>query len=97
MTVVFTEKAEYENKKNIDYLYANWNQKVVESYILDLKRFVELVKINPKMGRYESRFGVYRFVVVPQISIFYDILEKEEIILIKSFWNNYQYPYWEDF
>lgn len=92
MKIVWTEKAILENENNIEYLIIHWEQKVLVNYLNKLDAVISLLSANPNLGQYDKKINSHKILVVKQIYMFYEM--KDNQIVIRSFWNNYQKPFW---
>lgn len=86
---IWTETASFEYEQNIDYVLKRWSEEValrfidkVESILYDLKRETVEYPLT-------ERGNVRKCVVVKQITLFYEIDEDNNLVLL-SFWNNYK-------
>lgn len=77
--------------KNIDFLLGKWSVKVAQEFIDE----VDDIEFILKQGKVEFQStdieDVKRCVICKQISLFYKVIDKHNVELLR-FWNNYQDP-----
>ena len=90
--VVWTQKAKDTFNNNLDYLYEDWDNKVVNDFIDRVDEVVALIESSPKLFPvHKSRKHIHKCVVTPQITLYYKIVNNKSIEL-QAFWNVYQNP-----
>lgn len=82
-------KNDYWN--NIDYLLKDWTEKEAYDFIEKVDAILQIIAINPKTFQKTSYKNTHFVPVTSQITIYYRILTKNTIELVR-FWNNYQDP-----
>jgi len=92
MRVVFTSKATEQNEQNISYLLEFWSIKVANDYLDKFDEMISLLEKGIILGKLDEFTGMYKYILVKQIAVFYTIYHNE--IVIKLVWNNYRKPFW---
>jgi len=90
MEEIWTTEAKNTFKDNIEYLKNKWTLKEIDIFVTTSLEIINLLKMNPKMGQWDVNHNCYKFLVVPQIYLFYSF-DKMQFVLL-NFWNNYQKP-----
>ena len=93
MIVRLTERATIQNNQNVRYLLNDWSIKVATNYLDKFDVMINTLESGQILGRFNEDVGMYKYVLVKQISVFYIIKNKEEIE-IRMVWNNYKKPFW---
>lgn len=84
IAINWTPEAERTFLQNLEYLTYRWNNKVDDS--------LQVIASNPKaFPPHNSTLNIHKCVVVPQITLYYRIVNDHTIDLL-TFWNNYQSP-----
>ncbi len=90
MKEIWTTETKNTFGENIKYLKRRWTINEVNSFIEKSFEVIDLIKSNPNIGSYNKNWGANKFLIVPQIYLFYEI-DRNNLVLI-TFWNNYQKP-----
>lgn len=90
MKEIWTTEAKNTFAENIKYLKKRWTINEVNSFVEKSFEVIDLIKSNPSIGQYDKNWEANKFLIVPQIYLFYEI-DNENLVLI-TFWNNYQKP-----
>ena len=90
MEIIWTLTAKNTFKSNIKYLQDEWTEQEVSNFTFEVYRKLELLALNPNMGRYDEELKCRKLVLIKQITLLY-IIENNTIFLL-SFWNNYKKP-----
>lgn len=90
MKEIWTTEAKNTFANNIEYLKKRWSISEVNSFVEKAFEVIDLIKLNQNIGQYDKNWNAYKFLIVPQIYLFYEI-DNNNLILI-TFWNNYQKP-----
>ncbi len=93
--VIVSNTAYLQNQENIDYLLKEWNIKVAINYLDKFDEALDNLENGICKGVFDKELNSYKYLVVPQIYIFYKILNNETIV-ITTIWNNYKKPFWLD-
>ncbi|MES2807756.1 MAG: type II toxin-antitoxin system RelE/ParE family toxin [Bacteroidota bacterium] len=79
-------KATYFNI--INYINSEWTYKEVEAFINRTDEAIAHIKQNPLLFPYSIKSNTRRCVVVPQVSLYYEV--DGDIINLLIFWSNRQ-------
>jgi plasmid stabilization system protein ParE len=90
MKIIWSEKALQDFEQNIDYLFEEWNQDVVQDFTSETERILEILKETPKAFQKHKKTKVHIVPIVKQVTLFYDV--KSSHIELLRFWNNYKNP-----
>ncbi len=90
MEINWSSEAKKTFKNNIIYLQNNWSKKEVDFFVNETFRIIEIIKTNKYIGKYNQSLNCNVFVIMKQISIFYEI--KDNKIEILTFWDNRKKP-----
>jgi len=75
----------------ITYLETNWGEHAVSLFVKKVYEFLEIISIFPEVGSIEKAdLNIRGFVIVKQITIFYQVRKGKIIIL--NFYDNRQQP-----
>lgn len=88
MKEIWTTEAKKTFAENIEYLKKRWTINEVNDFVEKSFKGIDLIKLNPNIGRYDKSWDANKLLIVPQIYLFYEI-DKNNLVLI-TFWNNYQ-------
>lgn len=78
---------DYNN--NIDYLLEKWSVCEAQNFIDDVDEIVHILMLGKVEYQSTNYTGVKRCVLRKQITLFYKIIDKNTIELLR-FWNTYQ-------
>ena len=88
MNVIWAPQAKKDFWNNIDYLEAEWSEKVALGFIEKVNTTIELLK-NDNVLFIKTNFkSVYKIVITKHISLYYRI-ENNNLELLR-FWNTFQ-------
>lgn len=88
MNVIWAPQAKKDFWNNIDYLEAEWSERVALSFIEKVNTTIELLK-NDNVLFIKTNFkSVYKIVITKHISLYYRI-ENTNLELLR-FWNTFQ-------
>lgn len=89
--IIHSPIAKRSFQQNIAYLEKEWTEKEIKNFISKTSEVVSILKITPHVfPEWEFNAKIRRVVLLKQISLFYEIGDKE--VFIHLFWNNYQDP-----
>ena len=89
--VYWSNKAEKQFDSIVQYLEKNWGLNAASKFAKSIFNFIEVVCVFPEIGTIEhSELNIRGFVVVKQITIFYQIRKNKVVIL--SLYDNRQRP-----
>ena len=77
--------------QNIEFLLAKFSEKEAQEFIDEVDDIEYILKQGNVEFRATDVEGVRRCVVCKQISLFYKVIDKRNVELLR-FWNNYQDP-----
>ena len=70
--VLISPQAVMDIEHVVEYLVENWNQKVVEDFLLKLEMFYQIVSINPHtFGYYSKRRNIRNYAIAKHQVIYY--------------------------
>jgi hypothetical protein len=75
--------------QNIDYLLREWSEKDAQEFIDEVDEIEFILKTGKVDFQDTNKRDVKRYVICKQISLFYKVIDKYNIELLR-FWNNYQ-------
>ncbi len=88
-TIHWNKKAKSDYFENIDFLLKEWSEKVAQEFIDEVFE-VEFILSKGNIDFQNTDIkGVKRFVIRKQITLFYRIIDNENIEFLR-FWNNYK-------
>ena len=88
MVIIWAPQAKKDFWNNIDYLEAEWSEKVALHFIEKVNTTIELLK-NDNVLFIKTNFkSVYKIVITKHISLYYRI-ENANLELLR-FWNTFQ-------
>lgn len=89
-TVHWNKIAKLDYYNNIDYLLRDWSEKEAQEFI-DAVDETEFILIQGNIEFHNTDMPeIKRCVICKQITLFYRIIDKQNIELLR-FWNNYQH------
>jgi plasmid stabilization system protein ParE len=88
MNVIWAPKAKKDFWNNIDYLEAEWSEKVAFNFIEKANTIITLLQNDNFLFIKTNYKSVYKIVITKHISLFYRI-ENNNLELLR-FWNNFQ-------
>lgn len=89
--VVWSSVAHKSYRDNLLYLKENWSKKEIKRFMDAVDIAVINISANPLIGNpAEENYHYRKYLVVEQIYLYYRITSN--VILLASFWNNYQDP-----
>ncbi len=91
LDIFWSKKADKRFDLIIEYLLENWGEKTVSLFVKQVYDFLELLSVFPEIGTIENKaLNIRGFVVVKQITIFYQIRDNKIVLL--NFYDNRQNP-----
>ncbi len=88
---IWSDIAKKEYWDNIDYLLDNWSEKEAANFIDLVGNTLDIIKHKPKTFSKVGYRKVRKVVILPQITLFYSILDSNTVEIIR-FWNNSRNP-----
>lgn len=49
MKIIWSDKAEEDFKQNIEYLFQEWNEEVVQNFTFETERVLKIIERTPKI------------------------------------------------
>ena len=92
MKIIWTTEAKETYKSNIRYLKKKWTFREIEKFTNEVNDTLTKLRKLPELGKYDSIWECRKFVIVKQITLFYDIVDNGDALVLYSFWNNYKKP-----
>lgn len=91
LEIFWSKKADQKFDSIIDYLEKEWGEHTTSLFVKKVYDFLDLLSEFPEIGTLEKKsINVRGFVIVKQITIFYQI--RDEKIIILNFYDNRQKP-----
>ena len=87
--VLWNNKAKLDYFENIDFLLREWSIKEAQQFIDEVYETEFILKQGIIEFQDTNILNVKRCVICKQITLFYRIIDKKNIELLR-FWNNYQ-------
>lgn len=88
MNVIWAPQAKQDFWNNIDYLEAEWSEKIALSFIEKVNTTIDLLKNGNVLFLKTNYKNVYKIVITKHISLYYRI-ENTNLELLR-FWNTFQ-------
>ncbi|SFD75536.1 type II toxin-antitoxin system RelE/ParE family toxin [Flavobacterium phragmitis] len=88
MNVIWSPQAKQDFWNNIDYLEAEWSEKVAQNFIEKVNTTITLLKNDNVLFLKTNYKNVYKIVITKHISLYYRI-ENTNLELLR-FWNTFQ-------
>ncbi len=92
MKEIWTTEAKNTFKDNISYLKNRWSINEINTFVEKTFKVIDMVLENPDIGKYDESWKANKFLIVPQIYLFYEVDVNKNCVVLLSFWNNYQEP-----
>ncbi len=89
--ISWSDEAIDDFEQNISFLEERFSEKEVASFIHKSQEVIQIISQNPKAFKVSGYKKVHVVPIVPQVSLYYRIVNKNSIVLLR-FWNNYQNP-----
>ncbi len=87
--VRWNNRARTDFYENIDFLLQNWSEKEAQAFIYKVSE-IEFILSKGNVDFQQTEIaGIKHCVIRRQISLFYKIIDHENVELLR-FWNNYQ-------
>ncbi|QTE22883.1 type II toxin-antitoxin system RelE/ParE family toxin [Polaribacter cellanae] len=89
--IISSKLSDKTYQSNIEYLEELWTIKEVINFIKKTEEVITILKTSPRtFKKYKNHKSIHQIVIVKQITLFYEINEKNVHLLF--FFNNYQDP-----
>jgi plasmid stabilization system protein ParE len=92
LKVRWTPEAEKTFDAIIEYLENCWTEREIVNFVTKANLLILKIAKHPKMFRSSSKKNIRVGFITKQTSLFYQIIDAENVILILSFWDNRQDP-----
>lgn len=92
MDIIWSNTANINYRKNLDYLEQEWSYAVLMKFIEETEDCINKVALNPNLGQFDELIGCHKILIVKQMYMLYEISNKT--LYIHNFWNNKRKPYW---
>jgi hypothetical protein len=89
--IIWSPQASIDFEENIDFLLNRWTEKEALHFIEVTDSVLKIIELSPATFRSTQYKDIHAVVIVSQITLFYQILNNGDVVLIR-FWNNYQNP-----
>lgn len=89
--IYWSELAKQDYWNNIDYLIEEWSTKDASAFIKKVEDYLNVIAKNPKTFTKTNYRNTHTVPIVSQVALFYRVINKNEIELIR-FWNNKKDP-----
>ena len=89
--ITWSTQAKDDYWQNIDYLLENWSYREVSNFMKAVDTYLAIICKSPKTFQNTNYRNIQFVVIVPQITLFYHIADRNTVELVR-FWNNYQDP-----
>jgi len=91
VVVYWSGKAEKKLQSIVDYLETNWGLNSASKFVKSVSEFIDVLSDFPEIGTVEhAELNIRGFVVVKQVTIFYQIRKNKIVIL--NLYDNRQNP-----
>lgn len=88
--IFWTENANYELEKTVEYLEQNFSKKQLESLFQRIDSILSLISQNPKLFPISNKKGIHRVTILKYNTMYYKVQDSN--IEILSFLSNRQNP-----
>lgn len=94
----WTKEANKTFDKIIEYLESRWTNREIVNFVKKSNQILAQISDRPEMFKSSSKMKIRMGVITKQTSLFYQIDDRNKIIVLLSFWDNRQDPskrkYW---
>lgn len=90
-TIYWSDLAKKDYWNNIDYLLEEWSAVEASNFIERVDEYLNIISKKPKTFINTKYKNTHAVPIVPQITLFYRIIDKKNIELVR-FWNNAKDP-----
>jgi plasmid stabilization system protein ParE len=91
LKVKWSKYADQSFNQILDYLTAEWGEKVTRAFVRQTYEFLDLLAEFPEIGSVENPEKQIRgFVLIKQVTLFY--IRKDDSIILLNFYDNRQKP-----
>ena len=89
--IFWSDLAKQDYWNNIDFLLDKWTPKEATNFINKVETYLHIIAKNPKTFSETKYKNTHSIPVLPQITLFYRIVDENTIELVR-FWNNKKDP-----
>lgn len=89
--IFWSDLAKEDYWNNIDYLLNEWTAVEASNFINTVDEYLNIISKKPKTFIVTKYKNTHAVPIIPQITLFYRIVDKKNIELIR-FWNNAKNP-----
>jgi len=91
VTIFWSDEAKKTYSQNIEYLKTEWSVNELKKFILRTEYVVLNIETNPMLYSLSiKKKNIRRVVLNKQITLFYRHYPVKKMVVLLSFWNNYQ-------
>jgi plasmid stabilization system protein ParE len=90
MRIIWSDEAIKDFEQNLDYLFANWNERVANDFVIETEQTLKIILTMPNAFRKNVVENVHLATITKHITLIYQI-SNDSIELI-NFFNNFQKP-----
>ena len=91
VTVFWSDQAKKTYADNVEYLKHEWTEKELKKFILRSEYVVLNIEDNPKLYSFSGKSKKIRKALVNKhITLYYRYYPIKKMVILLSFWNNYQ-------
>ena len=91
--IIWTKQAVNSLQANIDFLNDKWTEKEVYHLIEQVNKVLQTIRQHPRIfQRSVLQRHVHRAIIIPQISLVYQVKSRKKEIVLLNFWNNRRDP-----
>jgi len=83
--IIISPQAKQDIESILKYLELNWNQKIIERFLLKLETFYQVISINPRIFGYYSKSRNIRNYAITRQNVIYYRSRKKAIEIITVF------------
>lgn len=89
--VIISPQAKQDIELTLEYLRENWNQKIIDDFLLRLERFYTIISINPHVfGYYSKSRNIRNYAITKQQVVYYR--NRRKAVEIITIFNSRQSP-----
>jgi len=90
LRIFWSKRAETNFEKITAYLQESFGDEVTEKFVKKVYSFLYVLSQNPEIGKLQQVGNLRGFVIVKQVTIFYEVHDKGIVLL--NFFTNLQNP-----
>tara|TARA_B110001469_G_C9579999_1_gene287638 strand:- start:74 stop:367 length:294 start_codon:yes stop_codon:yes gene_type:complete len=89
--IIWSPTSKKDFRDNIHYLENTFTETEIINFTSEVERVLKIISLKPKTFQKTDYKKVHFVVIVPQITLYYRILDKTKVELVR-FWNNSKDP-----